>query len=183
MRPIFTIHAGEFIVGEYIEKHFRDLNVWIPSKDTGVDLLVTRKDNTSRSVSLQVKLSRDYKPSLASSDFDKQMIAGGWLSLSHKKIEESTAEFWVFVLVSHERKIDPQYIVIPPYDLLQKLVKIHGKSKNYHFYPWVLNSKVALQGRGLSKEDKQLIADDNYELKDRDLSCYLSNWKPLIDLV
>ena len=43
MRPIFTVHAGEFLVGEHIEKKFPELNVWIPSKDTGVDLLVTNK--------------------------------------------------------------------------------------------------------------------------------------------
>lgn len=61
MRPLFTIHAGEFIVGEHIEKNFPGLNVWIPSKDTGIDLLVTDKTNSCKPISLQVKLSRDYK--------------------------------------------------------------------------------------------------------------------------
>ena len=41
MRPIFTIHAGEYLVATEIEKKFRDLRVWIPSKDIGIDLLVT----------------------------------------------------------------------------------------------------------------------------------------------
>lgn len=59
MTPLFTVHAGEYIVGEKIEKEFKELNVWIPSKDTGIDLLITNKENTD-TVSLQVKLSRVY---------------------------------------------------------------------------------------------------------------------------
>ena len=41
MRPIFTIDAGEYLAATEIQKTFRDLQVWIPSKDTGIDLLVT----------------------------------------------------------------------------------------------------------------------------------------------
>jgi len=41
MRPLFTVHAGEYLVGGYIEHNFSRWNVWVPSKDTGVDLLVT----------------------------------------------------------------------------------------------------------------------------------------------
>jgi hypothetical protein len=59
MRPLFTVHAGEFLAGEYIERHFRNTNVWVPTKDTGTDLLVTDKKNQA-TVSLQVKFSRDF---------------------------------------------------------------------------------------------------------------------------
>jgi len=41
MRPIFTIYAGEYLVGSYIEKAYKNLRVWLPSRDVGVDLLVT----------------------------------------------------------------------------------------------------------------------------------------------
>jgi len=41
MRPRCTVHAGECLVGECIEHNFPRWNVWVPSKDTGVDLLVT----------------------------------------------------------------------------------------------------------------------------------------------
>lgn len=179
MRPIFTVHAGEFIVGEYIEKKFRKLNVWIPSKDTGIDLLITNKIDTSRSVSLQVKLSRDYKPPHAADDFERKLIAGGWLTLSHDKIEKSTADYWIFVLVSHERKMAPRYIIIPPSELLKRLESIHTKSKSYHFYPWVLENNLAIQGRGLSKKEKNDLVLGNFSLGDRDLSEYLENWRPL----
>jgi hypothetical protein len=41
MRPLFTVHAGEILVGQYIEQSFKGKNVWVPTKDLGVDLLVT----------------------------------------------------------------------------------------------------------------------------------------------
>lgn len=179
MRPIFTVHAGEFLVGEYIEKKFPELNVWVPSKDTGVDLLVTNKLDSSKSVGIQVKMSRDYKPAHATDDFSRKLLAGGWMTLAHNKIENSSADYWVFILVSHERKMEPQYIIIPPDKLLDLLVTIHGKSKNYHFYPWVLDTGVALQGRGLLKKEKKELAAGSYKLGARDLSEYLEDWSPL----
>ena len=178
MRPLFTVHAGEFLVGEFIEKSFPTTNVWIPSKDTGIDLLVTNKENTS-SVSLQVKLSRDYKALEAVTDFDKGLVAGGWLTLAHDKIAKSTANYWVIVLVSHERKMKPQFIVIPPDDLLNRLVAIHGQSKNYQVYPWVMKSNVALEGRGLSQAEKKELADGSLKLGQRDLSKFLGDWRAL----
>jgi len=182
MRPIFTIHAGEFLVGEYIEKKFPELNVWIPTKDTGVDLLVTNKKNSSKSVAIQVKMSRDYKPEHATDDFSRKLLAGGWLNLAHDKIEKSPADYWVFILVSHERKMKSKFIIIPPSVLLKRLVEIHGKSKRYNFYPWVLDSGTALQGRGLSKKDKKELAAGSYSLGGRDLSLYLENWSPLEEI-
>lgn len=189
MRPLFTVHAGEFIVGEFIERTFPTLNVWIPSKDTGVDLLVTDNKMKSSPVSLQVKLSRDYKAPEASDEFDHNLIAFGWLTLSHEKIEKSPADYWVFVLVSHERKMKPQFIIIPPAELLKRLETIHGKSKKYHFYPLVMKSPsaeneiIALEGRGLQKADRKSLASGKLELGNRDLSIYLANWHPLKNIV
>lgn len=178
MRPLFTVHAGEFLVGEFIEKSFPTLNVWIPSKDTGIDLLVTNKENSS-TVSLQVKLSRDYKASEAATDFDRSLVAAGWLTLAHDKIAKSSADYWVIVLVSHERKMQPQFIIIPPSELLKRLVAIHGQSKNYQAYPWVTESKVALEGRGLLKAEKNALATGSLALGHRDLSKFLGNWSAL----
>src|SRR5713101_6816222 len=45
MKPLFTIHGGEYLVGSYIEQHFKRVNVWIPSRDKGADLLVTDRHN------------------------------------------------------------------------------------------------------------------------------------------
>ena len=113
MRPLFTIHAGEFLVGEFIEKNFRSLNVWIPAKDTGIDLLVTGMADR-RPVSLQVKLSRDYKAAEAVSEFDRNLVAAGWLTINHEKLAASTADLWVIVLVSHERKMKPRFVEAVP---------------------------------------------------------------------
>ncbi|HQS58552.1 MAG: hypothetical protein B7Y56_11775 [Gallionellales bacterium 35-53-114] len=181
MRPLFTVHAGEFLVGEHIENTFSSLNVWVPAKDTGVDLLVTDA-GARHTASLQVKLSRDYRLPEATEDFDRSLIAAGWLTLDHGKIEKSPAEWWVIVLVSHERKMKPQFIVIPPSELLSRLVQIHGKSKKYHFYPWVTKSGLCLEGRGLRKSERALLAKGKPPPELRDLSTFLNNWSCLQNL-
>ena len=181
MRPIFTVHAGEFLVGQFIEKNFRSLIVWIPAKDTGIDLLVTNKTN-SKAVSLQVKLSRDYKPPNAVTEFDRMQVAGGWLTLAHDKIKKSAADYWVFVLVSHERNMKPQFIIIPPDELLRRLEKTHGRSKSYHFYPWVTKAGDALDGRGLKKSEKQALVNRSLKLGSRDLKPFLDNWSALKEI-
>lgn len=58
MRPIFTIHAGEYPVGS-AKRMFPKVRVWVPSKGDGIDLLVTDRKCT-RAVSLQVRFSKDY---------------------------------------------------------------------------------------------------------------------------
>jgi hypothetical protein len=178
MRPIFTVHAGEFLVGEYIEKNYRNLNVWVPSKDTGVDLLVTNKSN-SKSVSIQVKLSRDYRSIQSVDEFVRNMSVGGWLSLDHNKISTSTADLWVFILVSHEKRVDPKHLIIEPRQLLTQLVATHGLSKRYNFYPWVMKNGVALDGRGLSVSDKNGLLAGSFDLGARDYSSCLANWDVL----
>src|SRR5205807_9167176 len=45
MRPLFTVHASELLVGQHIEQSFKGKNVWIPTKDSGVDLLITNSKN------------------------------------------------------------------------------------------------------------------------------------------
>lgn len=181
MRPFFTIHAGEFLVGEYIENTFKSLNVWLPAKDTGVDLLITDK-TAKKTTSLQVKLSRDYRKPEAVDDFDHELIAGGWLMLDHEKIAKSSADWWVIILVSHERRMKPQFIVIRPSELLSRLQDIHGESKKYHFYPWVTKSGVCLDGRGILKKDRNLLNKNDFVLGSRDLSCFLNNWSCLDEL-
>lgn len=184
MTPLITVHHGEYIVGEEIEKKFKTLNVWVPSKDTGVDLLVTNKKNT-KTVSLQVKFSKDYMRPEAVTEFERSLVAGGWLNLDHDKIAKSPADYWVFVLIANERKAKPKFIVIPPQELLKRLVSIHGTSKRYNFYPWVAKAKdakeVALDGRGLKKTDKDELVNSSFNQlnKDRDLSQFLENWNAL----
>lgn len=65
MRPIFTLHAGEYLVGMENEKTSKGTRVWMPTKDTGIGLLVTEA-TCRKSVSIQLKYSQDFadaKPS------------------------------------------------------------------------------------------------------------------------
>ena len=39
MKPIFTIHEGEFLAGDHINRKLgHKYDVWVPTKDSGVDL-------------------------------------------------------------------------------------------------------------------------------------------------
>ena len=179
MRPLFTVHAGEYLVGEFIEKNFPKLNVWIPSKDTGIDLLVTNKPN-SKSVSLQVKLSRDYRSYHSVDEFESTLTVGGWFTLNHTKIEKSVADYWVFILVAHDKKIKPRHVIIDPKELLKRLIKVHGKSSRYNFYLWIRDEDhLALDGRGLTKANKLAILLGDFDLGPRDYSEYIEDWSSL----
>ena len=97
MKPLFTIHAGEYLTGEYIEKKYPDWNVWIPSKDTGIDFLITNKQN-KKSVSIQVKFSKDWNK------LNDNYTSSGWWSFNASKIDKSNADFWVLVIPSFLEK-------------------------------------------------------------------------------
>jgi hypothetical protein len=188
MRSLFTIHAGEYLVGQYIEDNFKKLNVWIPSKDTGIDFLVTNKSNT-KSISFQVKLSKDYSSSQRKNEIEQDITVGGWLTLRHDKIEQSNADYWVIAILPNERYLKPIYIVTTPKELLIKLkaVQSNSESKIYHFYPWIKKAKgdkfeFAINGRGLSKSEKVIFKSSPRSLKDRDLTNFLGNWQCLKDL-
>jgi hypothetical protein len=97
MKPLFTIHAGEYLVGSHIEQQFRRVNVWVPSRDTGVDLLVSDRRNR-RAVSLQVKFSKDFLVTHMGPVFQKDLRSCGWWTIDQNKLQDSPADFWVFVL-------------------------------------------------------------------------------------
>lgn len=119
MRPLFTIHAGEYLVGSHIEQRFPKLNIWIPAKDTGIDLLITDA-SASRAVSLQVKFSKDFNPTHHTPLLQRKLAAAGWWTHQDKKIENSNADFWVFVLPSFtERRTN--FIIIEPTEFLRRL--------------------------------------------------------------
>ena len=87
MKPIFTIHEGEFLVGDYINRKFgHKYDVWVPTKDSGVDLLVARKRGRGRSVKLQVKFSRSFD---IHEELARHVLATSWYTLDPKKIRRS----------------------------------------------------------------------------------------------
>lgn len=173
MKPLFTVHAGEYLVGSYVEEHFRDLSVWVPSKDTGIDLLVTNKKQT-RSVSIQVKYSKDFniahEPMLIS-----RLFAAGWWTLDRKKIQSSLACFWVFVLPSFLEH-ETSFVIVPQAELLRRFTNIYGSKQRIDSYLWVTKNNECWETRGLKKDDKEMVAFGRYKNNDRNFSQYLNRW-------
>jgi hypothetical protein len=174
VKPIFTIHAGEYLVGSYIEGNFKNYNVWIPSKDTGVDLLITNKTNT-KTVSLQVKFSKDFLTTHFTDYFQQRLLACGWWTINEEKLSRSKADFWVLVLYSHSHK-NVQHIVIKPAELLSRYHALNRKGKSIQSYLQVTKKHRCWESRELGKEDQKLIAEGKYSDATRDFSKYLNSW-------
>ena len=179
MKPIFTIHGGEYLVGSYIEENFKKFNIWVPSKDTGVDLLVTNSKN-SKAVTLQVKFSKDYSVTHMESAFQDKFKAWGWWTLRWDKMRTSKADLWVFVMQSFGLKTI-ECIVVPPRKLLQKLRRIHGKRELIQSYLWVTNNNKCWETRGLNKAGRIALTYGSFSDRQRDFSTFLNNWKPMKD--
>lgn len=177
MKPLFTIHAGEFVVGDFLEGKFRNVNVWVPSKDTGVDLLLTDKKN-KKAISLQVKFSRDFLATHMPAIFQKPLRACGWWSLNRDKIAKSKADYWVFVLVGFERR-STDFIIIKPSELLNRIDAIRTKGKTVQLYLWVTEKNRCWETRGLKRQEQLAIAQGQYSNSNRDFSAFLNNWRPV----
>ena len=177
MRPLFTIHAGEFVVGDYIEREFRHVNLWVPTRDTGTDLLVTDSKN-KKAVSLQVKFSRDFLATHYPSVFQKPLRACGWWTLNRTKIAKSRADFWVFVVVGFERR-STDFVIIKPSELLDRLSVIHKKAKIVQSYLWVTEKNRCWETRGLKRQEQLAVAQGQYTCSERDFSAHLNDWSPI----
>jgi hypothetical protein len=179
VKPLFTIHAGEFLVDSEIERKFKRVNVWIPAKDTGIDLLVSNSSN-KKTVSLQVKFSRDYTvTNLKDAMLLKEIRAGGWWTPTRKQIKDSRADYWVFVLVGFANR-SSDFIFIKRDDLLERFNAIHGTTATkFHSYLWVTQSGKCWETRSLNRSTQLLIAKNEYTCPTRDFTGCLNNWKPI----
>lgn len=177
MKTLFTVHAGEFLVGSEIEQRFKSAELWLPAKDTGVDLLATNPKG-GRMVSLQVKFSRDFLVTHMESIYQEGLVACGWWTHSRKKILASKADLWVFALQAFDPK-KTQYLLIPPKDLHHRLAEIHGTADRVQSYLWVTKKGKCWETRGLSKRDEILIANHAYGNRERDFTEYLNAWEGL----
>jgi hypothetical protein len=179
MKPIFSIHAGEYLVGTHIEENYKNFNVWLPSKDTGIDLLVTDQTN-SKTVSLQVKFSKDFLGSLGNSLSEAvatKVKSGGWWTFRQEKIVDSRADLWVLVLYRFARR-DYDLLVIEPTELLRRYDQLN-RTGIIQSYVWVTASGKCWETRGLSKQQQIELANDEFVDSARDLTAYLNNWSML----
>jgi len=184
MKPIFSVHAGEYLTGSHIAEKFRYVNVWLPAKDTGIDLLVSNRANR-QTVSLQMKFSKDFLVAhiqRQAPEFQHKLRACGWWTLNSQKVRRSPADYWVFVLQGFANKsID--YVVVPPRELLRRLHGTHhGQPQTWQVYLWVTKTDRGWATRDLSKDDRLLIAADSYSNASRDFSKYLNAWGPVARL-
>jgi len=180
MKPLLSVHAGEYLAGSHIEQHFRRVNIWVPAKDTGIDLLVSDRSNR-RSISLQVKFSKDFLVTHRGPEFQRSLKACGWWTLDRDKLKQSEADYWVFVLQGFaNRSVD--FAVIPPRDLLRRLERIHGRQNKYQTYLWVTEKKRCWEARGLRRSDQLLIALGEYVDQSRDFSDRLNDWSAVARL-
>jgi hypothetical protein len=178
MKPLFTIHAGEYLLGSHIEACYPGWNVWLPAKDTGVDLLATNGRNT-KTVSLQVKFSKDFNPTHNRFILQRKIVASGWWKHKEAKIKDSRADFWVFVLPSFTEH-ENSFIIITPRELHRRLKSIHGKARSLiHSYFWVTKSGRCWETRGLNNADQEMIAFDRFSNATRDFTQYLDDWSGL----
>jgi hypothetical protein len=178
VKPIFSVHAGEYLVGTHIEENFADLNIWLPSRDTGVDVLVTDKANT-RAVSVQVKFSKDFLGSLGNSTSEAvaaKVKAGGWWTFNQKKLGKSAADLWILVLYRFTKR-DYDFIIIEPQELLKRYKALGRNQEIIQSYLWVTSSSRCWETRGLGKQQQDEVALDRYADPVRDLTYYLNNWQ------
>ena len=183
MRSIFTVHAGEFIVGEHLERSYEGINIWVPAKDTGIDLLVTNSTN-SKGVSFQVKFSRDFLTTDIGPEFQTPMRVCGWFTLTPTKIEKSSAQFWLFVLIGSKTR-SRDYVLIEPSELLKRLKDVHPQDYargKFQVYLWVTEKGRCWETRGLARDDQLRIAEGKFQNTERDLTKYLNNWKMIENL-
>ena len=180
MKPLFTLHAGEIVTGDYIERTFKRVNVWVPTKDTGVDLLVSGKNK--KVLYLQVKFSRDFLATHMDAAFQKPLRACGWWTLNRSKIAASPADYWIFVLAGFERR-SMDFVIITPAELLKRLDAIHPeKPKICQTYFWVTEKHECWETRGLRRADQLLVAQGKFKDEERNFKAYLNNWGPIKEL-
>jgi hypothetical protein len=178
MKPLFTIHAGEYLAGAYIERNFPNWNVWLPSKDTGTDLLITDAKNR-KTASIQVKFSKDFNPTHGSPLLQSRLLSAGWWSHDALKIEKSKADFWIFVLPSFVER-ETSFIIVSPAELLRRFRAIHGNGKRrIDSYLRVTKTKRCWEARGLPNADHELIALDRFTNENRDFTTFLNAWQQI----
>ena len=173
MKPLFTIHEGEFLVGDFLNRKLgHKYDVWVPTKDSGVDLLVTRKRRRGRAVGLQVKFSRGFS---IREDMARHMLAIGWYTLDPKKIRKSQADLWVFVILTLKHEV--HFIVMPTRELRKRVPR--GGGKIWHLYLSVFDHGLCYKTRDLRREEQLDLYLRGVADRRRDFSVWLENWNLL----
>lgn len=153
--------------------------MWVPTKDTGIDLLVTDR-RANRSVSLQVKFSRDYlvthHPAHAGT-----LRACGWWTLNPEKLAKSEADYWVLLLAGFDMRTKG-CLIRSPVELAERFRAIRSDGKSHQSYFWVTRDMRFWETRGLSKAAQFEVAAGTFADPKRDFSIYLNDWSAIESL-
>ena len=143
--------------------------MWVPAKDTGVDLLVTSKVRRRPAVGLQVKFSRSFR---IREEMARHLIATSWFTLDPQKIRKSRADLWVFAILT--LKHEEHFVVIPVSELRKRIPP--GSGKKWNLYLWVFNDGTCYQVRGLSNEERLTAMHEGVRDRRLDFTEWLERW-------
>ncbi|MBU3979980.1 MAG: hypothetical protein KKG97_01455, partial [Proteobacteria bacterium] len=127
--------------------------------------------------------SKDFLVTHGRAEYQDKLLSCGWWTLNRKKIQESPADFWVFVLHTFNEK-NMRYVIITPDELSERLNALHPDVKSLQTYLWVTTNQKCWETRGLKKKETNSIVEDNYngtDKKNRNFTDFLNNWKPMIE--
>lgn len=102
----------------------------------------------------------------------RHLIATSWFTLEPKKIRQSRADLWVFVIMTLNH--DQHFVVIPKRELQKRLPRNAGKK--WHVYLWVYDNGTCYQVRDLRKEEKFDTMHRGVRDRRHDFSQWLENW-------
>jgi hypothetical protein len=168
-------------VRKYIASNFPEKTVSEPTKDSGLDLLVTNQGN-ARTLKLKVHHSKDYVPQWTTVEHvdlsvSKEFKAAGLFTPIRQQLDQSVADFWVLELSGSEDKYD--YVLIPPGELSNRLGVLPDGSRKHFIYVWMTKRGRAWLGRDLNEHQRKSIAENKFEKEDRELTKYLNDWTPV----
>jgi len=174
MRALFTVQAGEFLVGDYINRNFGNkVDVWIPAKDRGIDLLITPKNFSKGGVGIQVKSSRPYPFHIP----DGKLLSGGWYTIKVNDLKDGKTDFWIFVIMALKR--EPYFIIVPTKELYRRVHSIK-KGKSAYLYLVVLQGNKCYDLRGLRQNEISSVVSNGIISSKRDYTKYLNVWRKII---
>ncbi len=184
MRPFLSLNAGEYLATAHIEREFRKAQVWMPSRDTGVDLLVSDR-RRRHTVALQVKYSKDFlvtsRPGRFGPEYQKHLRACGWWTVDRTKLRDSTADYWIFVLQGFAARSE-DYVIVPQGVLWRRLRGRTPTKQKVHVFLWVTEEEQCWDTRALSRDDELRIVSGDFHNAQSDYTEWLNNWKPIAQL-
>jgi len=187
MKPFYSIHEGEYLAAICINKKIKNCDLWFPSKDRGVDILLTNKDNYKKNVSLQIKYSKDHLPA-NSVVIQKTCRSCGWWTFGQTAVKKSIdnspnnhrklADFWIFTIHSFFEK-ETDCIVITPTKLYERLSKFKEEGENEQTYFWITKNRKCFETRGLDTTQEKELLEGKYNSiePERNFTEYLNNWE------